>query len=94
MSLILFLPRHSAVSTIKGFRNAALLTVNATGHTSGSSISTCVDDYTRQYFQNGTLPTNGTVCQPELLGFGLLPDGTPANVTVLQRAVQRLTGQY
>ena len=32
-------------------------------HTSISGPSTCTMDYVRAYFENGTLPEEGTVCQ-------------------------------
>ena len=79
---------------MKGFRNSGLVTLNATGHTSENSPSTCIDEQVRCYLQKGTVPANGTVCQPEILGFGLLPDGTLANDTVFALALQKLSGLY
>ncbi|KAF7345031.1 AB hydrolase-1 domain-containing protein [Mycena venus] len=54
-----------AKSTVDAFPGSALLTIDSPGHTSTAVPSTCVSGYLRQYFQNGTLPAPGTVCQPD-----------------------------
>ncbi|KAJ6486514.1 Alpha/Beta hydrolase protein [Mycena vitilis] len=54
-----------AQSTAQIFPGSALLTIDAPGHTSTAVPSTCAMGYLRQYFQNGTLPAPGTVCQPD-----------------------------
>ncbi|KAF7345026.1 AB hydrolase-1 domain-containing protein [Mycena venus] len=58
-------PVTGAKSTVDAFPGSALLTIDSPGHTSTAVPSTCVLGYLRQYFQNGTLPAPGTVCQPD-----------------------------
>ncbi|KAJ7731072.1 TAP-like protein-domain-containing protein [Mycena metata] len=58
-------PIAGAKSTVDAFPGSALLTIDAPGHTSLGAPSTCFYGYLRQYFQNGTLPPQGTVCQPD-----------------------------
>ncbi|KAJ6500919.1 TAP-like protein-domain-containing protein [Mycena sanguinolenta] len=68
-------PLATAESTAADFPGSALLTLNSPGHTSLGGPSTCVYGYLQQYFQNGTLPAPGTVCQPDGVLF------PPANAT-------------
>ncbi|KAJ7795162.1 Alpha/Beta hydrolase protein [Mycena olivaceomarginata] len=58
-------PIVGAVKTVEAFPGSALLTVDSPGHTSTAVPSTCVHEYLRAYFRNGTLPTKGTVCTPD-----------------------------
>ncbi|KAJ7037302.1 Alpha/Beta hydrolase protein [Mycena alexandri] len=58
-------PIAGAKSTVDAFPGSALLTIDAPGHTSLGAPSTCFYGYLRQYFQNGTLPPQSTVCQPD-----------------------------
>ncbi|KAJ7872587.1 Alpha/Beta hydrolase protein [Mycena leptocephala] len=69
-------PIAGAKSTLDAFPGSALLTIDAPGHTSLGAPSTCFYGYLRQYFQNGTLPPQSTVCQPDGV---LFP--SPANAT-------------
>ncbi|KAJ7310915.1 Alpha/Beta hydrolase protein [Mycena albidolilacea] len=69
-------PIAGAKSTVDAFPGSALLTIDAPGHTSLGAPSTCFYRYLRQYFQNGTLPPQNTVCQPDGV---LFPP--PANAT-------------
>jgi hypothetical protein len=51
---------------------------NVTGHTAIKRASACLIGHIGAYLQRGVLPANGTLCQPDALPFGLLPDGSPA----------------
>jgi len=62
-------PYQNAVFMAHTLANARLLTVNGYGHVSGSIPSTCVDEYEASYFIDGTLPPEGTVCQPDVAPF-------------------------
>ncbi|KAJ7490993.1 Alpha/Beta hydrolase protein [Mycena latifolia] len=62
-------PLVGAESTAAAFPGSGLLTINSPGHTSVNTHSTCAYGYLRQYFQNGTLPAPGTVCQPDRVLF-------------------------
>ncbi|EKM51091.1 uncharacterized protein PHACADRAFT_212991 [Phanerochaete carnosa HHB-10118-sp] len=46
-----------------GFKGSVVLQQNSTGHTSLSGQSTCIAMALNAYFNNGTLPAPGTVCQ-------------------------------
>ncbi|TFK97519.1 Alpha/Beta hydrolase protein [Pterulicium gracile] len=46
------------------FEGSVVLTYDITGHTSIARASDCVHAYLRGYFINGTLPEEGTICQP------------------------------
>ncbi|KAF8145888.1 TAP-like protein-domain-containing protein, partial [Mycena galopus ATCC 62051] len=69
-------PIAGAKSTVDAFPGSVLLTIDAPGHTSLGAPSTCFYGYLREYFQNGTLPPQSTVCQPSGV---LFPP--PANAT-------------
>ena len=45
--------------------NATLLTFDGDGHTAYTSGSSCIDRAVDAYFLEGTLPAEGTVCQPD-----------------------------
>ncbi|KZS87452.1 alpha/beta-hydrolase [Sistotremastrum niveocremeum HHB9708] len=45
--------------------SSALLVQNSSGHTSGSFPTLCTVKLTRAYFVNGTLPAEGTICEPD-----------------------------
>ncbi|KAF5336901.1 hypothetical protein D9611_003052 [Ephemerocybe angulata] len=57
-------PLQSAKKMAEGFRGAVVLTQDSPGHCSINAPSICTQRYIRQYFQDGTLPTPGTVCEP------------------------------
>jgi hypothetical protein len=44
--------------------NATLISYDGDGHTAYTSGSRCIDDAVDAYFLEGTLPAEGTVCQP------------------------------
>ncbi|KAJ7289246.1 Alpha/Beta hydrolase protein [Mycena rebaudengoi] len=48
-----------------GKENARLLENNAYGHASTSEPSLCIAKAVREYMINGTLPIEGTICEPE-----------------------------
>lgn len=58
-------PLAGAIKMAQGFKNSIVLTIDGGGHTSRSAPSLCAQQYVRQYFQNGTLPDTGTICQPD-----------------------------
>ena len=62
-------PLISAQLNAKGFPGSALLVSNSYGHTSLSTPSKCTGMHIRKYFQDGTLPDEGTVCDPDLVPF-------------------------
>ncbi|KZV83249.1 hypothetical protein EXIGLDRAFT_656341 [Exidia glandulosa HHB12029] len=58
-------PLWAAKKMSKGFKGAVVLTQNSPGHCSLAATSLCSSKYIRAYFQNGTLPAPGTVCEDE-----------------------------
>ncbi|GJE96012.1 alpha/beta hydrolase [Phanerochaete sordida] len=58
-------PIDSGRNMSAGFKGSVLLQQNSTGHTSLSGFSTCTALAIRAYFQHGTLPKKGTICQPD-----------------------------
>ncbi|KIP07581.1 hypothetical protein PHLGIDRAFT_117972 [Phlebiopsis gigantea 11061_1 CR5-6] len=54
-----------------GFAGSVILTQNSTGHTSLSAPSACTADVIRKYVVDGTLPVEGTVCEPDEVMFGM-----------------------
>jgi len=63
-------PLWSAHKMSKGFEGSVVLTQNSSGHCSISGTSLCTHKAIRAYFQNGTLPEEGTVCETESKIFG------------------------
>lgn len=53
----------------KGFPSSVVLTQNSDGHCTLSAPSLCTAKHVRAYFQNGTLPAIGTVCEVDVLPF-------------------------
>lgn len=51
------------------FNGSVVLEQNSVGHCSVSSFSKCTAGYIQRYFADGSLPAEGTVCQPEGLPF-------------------------
>ncbi|KAK0457510.1 TAP-like protein-domain-containing protein [Desarmillaria tabescens] len=47
------------------FPGSVVLTQNSSGHASLAASSACTRAYIQGYFQNGTLPSDGTVCEVE-----------------------------
>ncbi|KAK0221350.1 TAP-like protein-domain-containing protein [Armillaria fumosa] len=58
-------PLSAAIKLSTAFPGSVVLTQNSSGHTSISASSECTDAYVQAYFQNGTLPKDGTVCEVE-----------------------------
>ncbi|KAF8959373.1 TAP-like protein-domain-containing protein [Flammula alnicola] len=55
-------PLWSAKRMAYSFNGSVVLTQDSSGHTSLSAPSLCTQQYVRKYFDDGTLPTPGTVC--------------------------------
>ncbi|KOS22357.1 Tripeptidyl aminopeptidase [Escovopsis weberi] len=70
-------PMVSANNMTLGFDGSVVLQQNGIGHTSIAHPSTCTIKSTIAYFLNGTLPANGTVCEPDYSFF--------ANKTLLEQ---------
>ncbi|KAK0202228.1 hypothetical protein DFS33DRAFT_1353358 [Desarmillaria ectypa] len=62
---ILFIGNTAAKKTSSAFPGSVVLTQQASGHTSLAASSICTQAYVQAYFQNGTLPGDGTVCEVE-----------------------------
>ncbi|KAK0630266.1 TAP-like protein-domain-containing protein [Bombardia bombarda] len=62
-------PLVSATNNSAGFPGSVVLVQNSYGHTSLSAASTCTALHIRAYFQDGTLPAAGTVCEPDTTPF-------------------------
>ncbi|KAM0241227.1 hypothetical protein ACHAPO_002032 [Fusarium lateritium] len=58
-------PLQNAFNNSAKFPSSIVLTQNAYGHCSLAAPSTCSVRYIREYFQKGTLPANGTVCDSD-----------------------------
>ncbi|KAJ7259682.1 TAP-like protein-domain-containing protein, partial [Mycena rebaudengoi] len=58
-------PLFWANKTAAAFPHSVLLTQDTPGHTSMSAKSSCTSMHMRRYFQNGTLPEEGTVCSAD-----------------------------
>lgn len=67
-----------AVRASAGYKNSVVLVNNATGHIALTDMNKCLKEKLSQYMANLTLPTNGTICQPDILPFNLYPNGTLA----------------
>ncbi|KAL1864612.1 hypothetical protein Daus18300_007629 [Diaporthe australafricana] len=64
-------PLVSARNNSAGFEDSVVLVQNSYGHTSLAAPSVCTAKVIRAYFQAGTLPRDGTACEPEILPFDL-----------------------
>ncbi|KAK0479962.1 TAP-like protein-domain-containing protein [Armillaria luteobubalina] len=73
-------PLSAAKKLSSAFPDSVVLTQNASGHTSAFTSSQCTYAYVQAYFQNGTLPGDGTVCEVESVVFP-----TSSNTTLSQR---------
>nr|GAT60772.1 predicted protein [Mycena chlorophos] len=75
------------------FPGSVLLTQDSPGHTSLTAASTCTHGYMAAYFQNGTLPAAGVVCEPDI---ALFPNTTASStktlVEVNDKLVNAITG--
>ncbi|KAJ4141486.1 hypothetical protein NW768_000699 [Fusarium equiseti] len=64
-------PLQSAFNNSAKFPSSVVLTQNSYGHCSSAAPSTCSMRYVREYFQNGTLPAVGTICDQDFELFEL-----------------------
>lgn len=62
-------PMAAAKNASAAFEGSALLTHKGAGHLMSSQRSKCTEEYVRQYFFEGTLPEDGTECEPDLPAF-------------------------
>ncbi|PBK86199.1 hypothetical protein ARMGADRAFT_1017465 [Armillaria gallica] len=69
-------PLSAAKKLSTAFPGSVVLTQNSSGHTSMSASSECTHAYIQAYFQNGTLPKDGTVCEVESEMFPTSSDAT------------------
>ncbi|KAL3426826.1 hypothetical protein PVAG01_00335, partial [Phlyctema vagabunda] len=63
-------PLGSAIHNSRSFRDSVVLTQKSYGHASTSTPSKCTAYYRLAYFQNGTLPADGTICETDIEPFG------------------------
>lgn len=71
-------PLRGAKKAANYFNGSALLTVNTPGHCSEAATSLCATKHIRNYFRDGELPEEGTVCEIEDVLFGSKPDAIHA----------------
>ncbi|KDR86162.1 hypothetical protein GALMADRAFT_132746 [Galerina marginata CBS 339.88] len=81
-------PLSNAIKTSKSFPGSVVLTQDSPGHTSFSIPSECTIGYIKGYFQNGTLPTAGTVCSVAGDLFPLASTSTARNTVQPRGSVQ------
>ena len=58
-------PIIGAYNASAGFAGSVVLAHTGYGHGLLASPSSCASRYIQQYFKNGTLPANGTTCEPD-----------------------------
>lgn len=63
-------PLASAQNMSAGFEGSVVLQHNGFGHTSIPQQSNCTNEVIAKYFIDGTLPEDGTVCEPNVPLFG------------------------
>ncbi|APA12989.1 hypothetical protein sscle_10g077590 [Sclerotinia sclerotiorum 1980 UF-70] len=71
-------PLGSAIYNSNLFPGSSVLIQNSYGHTSASCPSKCTAKHRLAYFQTGILPSNGTVCEPDFIPFGIPVEGMDA----------------
>jgi TAP-like protein len=80
--------RYEGAQTVAGLLpNSRLLSYAGWGHLAYWGLSSCIDTAVNAYLISGALPAPGTVCQPELTPFALLPQASPT-ATQLQRSLR------
>lgn len=62
-------PLRSAQQNAQGFPGSVIMIQDSYGHTSINTPSKCTAKTIRAYFQNGTLPASGAICDPDLVPF-------------------------
>ncbi|KAF7925507.1 uncharacterized protein EAE98_006732 [Botrytis deweyae] len=68
-------PLGSAIYNSHFFPGSSVLVQNSYGHTSASCPSKCTAKHRLAYFQDGILPSNGTVCESDFIPFGIEAEG-------------------
>ncbi|KAK0243686.1 Alpha/Beta hydrolase protein [Armillaria nabsnona] len=69
-------PLSMAHKISSAFPGSVVLAQNSSGHTSLVASSACTSAHVQAYFQNGTLPDDGVVCEVETELFSTSSDGT------------------
>ncbi|KAK0445894.1 TAP-like protein-domain-containing protein [Armillaria borealis] len=69
-------PLSMAHKTSSAFPGSVVLAQKSSGHTSSVASSACTSAHVQAYFQNGTLPDDGVVCEVETELFPTSLDGT------------------
>lgn len=67
-------PLISAKNASAAFPGSRVLQSNSYGHTSLSQPSLCIAKWIRSYFTNGTLPSDGVICEPSVPTFASVND--------------------
>ncbi|RDW82493.1 putative alpha beta hydrolase fold family protein [Coleophoma cylindrospora] len=75
-------PLSSAIHDSSFFPGSSVLIQNSYGHTSLSCPSKCTAQHRLAYFQNGTLPVNGTICEGDMIPFGIVKEGKASDIEV------------
>lgn len=75
---------NRAYTASTAFIDSAALVSNVSSHTGLRYLTRCLFLNVDAYLVNASMPANATVCEPQILPFGLFPNGTlaPANATV------------
>ncbi|KAK0100486.1 hypothetical protein ONS95_008435 [Cadophora gregata] len=77
-------PLRSAIANAEGFPGSVVMIQDSYGHTTLSCPSRCTARTIRAYFQNGTLPPNGTICPADMVPFEPWElDSTSAEVSLI-----------
>ena len=83
--LLIIASRYDPVSPMADARavqalygGAGLLVQDSAGHCSPSAPSLCTAQHVRAYLEDGTLPEEGTVCEPDELPFGVARTDSPS----------------
>jgi pimeloyl-ACP methyl ester carboxylesterase len=66
-------PLQGSVAMARALARARLLTVDGYGHTALINLSSCANRYMSEYFVDGTLPPEGTVCRQDQEPFAAAP---------------------
>jgi pimeloyl-ACP methyl ester carboxylesterase len=78
--------RYEGAQTVAALLpNSRLLSYAGWGHTATGGLSSCIDAAVTAYLTDGTLPPDGTVCQPEMNPFPQEPPNPSAVGAELQR---------
>ena len=83
---------RDALAVRERYGGAGLLVQNSYGHTSLNAPSVCTAKVVRAYFEEGTLPAEGTVCEPDELPFVGRVSGVQARSEEDERLFDALRG--